>query len=168
LRIALPRLKQRFAFGNRELQHAHLQRHDLAGPVRFVRPQHRQRRERAVVQALALEERQVELVRDQRVGDVSSQFRVALQRWQLARTAAFVGDRKFFAHAQREVRVVVEEERRDVVVVDEEQHIRLVLFQPFLHRLVALEDRRPDRVVLLVGVVGEADGRVCARWRCRL
>ena len=61
-------------------------------------------------------------------------------------------------HAEGEVRVVIEEERGDVIVRDEEQHVGLLVEQPLLHGLVALEDRGPDRILLLVGVEGEADG----------
>ena len=78
---------------------------------------------------------------------------------QVALAAAFVGHLVLLANAQREGRVVVEEERSDVVVVDEEQHIGLALGNPLLHRLEGLEDGRPDRVVLLVAVEGETDGR---------
>ena len=64
----------------------------------------------------------------------------------------------FVADAEREVRVVIEEERGDVVVVDEEQDVGLLLGQPLLHRLVAGEDGRPHRVLLLVRIEREADG----------
>jgi hypothetical protein len=52
------------------------------------------------------------------------------QRRQVARAAAFVGHLVLLAHAERESRVVVEEERGDVVVVDHEQHVGLALRQP--------------------------------------
>jgi hypothetical protein len=45
-----------------------------------------------------------------------------------------------------------------VVVVEEDQDNGLLLFQPFGHRLVAFEQRRPGRVVLALLVAGEADG----------
>src|SRR4029077_6847202 len=75
------------------------------------------------------------------------------------RTAALVGDREFLADAEDKMRVVVEEERRDVVVVDEEQHVGALVGEPLLHGLVALEDRRPDGVVLLTRVERKADRR---------
>jgi hypothetical protein len=54
---------------------------------------------------------------------------------------------------------VIEEKRRDVVVVDEEQHVGLFRGKPLLHGLVAREDRRPNGVVLLAGIEREADRR---------
>src|SRR5690606_8576562 len=120
LRIAQDRLAQRLAElvaalrrRYRELEHADLERHDAAGPVGLMRPEQGQRRERAVVEALVLEIREVELVGDERRGDVLRELRVALQRRQIARAAALVGDGERLADAEREVRVVVEEERRD-------------------------------------------------------
>jgi hypothetical protein len=74
-------------------------------------------------------------------------------------TAAFIGGLVAFADPQREGRVVVEEERGHVIVVDDQQDVGLFLRQPLLHRLVSLEDGRPRRVLLLVGVQREADGR---------
>src|SRR6185436_11265626 len=50
------------------------------------------------------------------------------------------------------------EERGDVVVVDEEEYVGLFLGQPFLDRLVAGEDGRPHRVLVLLRVERETDG----------
>src|SRR5690606_11169515 len=75
-----------------------------------------------------------------------------------ARAATFVSGVIFLAHAQREVRVVVEEERGDVVVEDVKQNVGLVLCQPVLNGLVALEDRLPDRILMLLRVERETDG----------
>src|SRR5262249_47485485 len=84
-----------------------------------------------------------------------------LDRGEPPRSTAFVRDPEALAHAEREVRIVVEEERSHVVVVDEEQHVRALVRKPLLHGLVALEDRCPDRILLLLGVEREADrGRV--------
>src|SRR5690606_14194448 len=62
------------------------------------------------------------------------------------------------ADPEREVRVVIEEERRNVVVVDEEQNVGPLRRKPLLHRLVALENGSPDRILLLARVEGEPDG----------
>src|SRR5690606_30663083 len=51
------------------------------------------------------------------------------------------------------------EERRDVVVVDEEEHVGALLLQPLLDRTVAVEYRLPDGIRLLVRVQRETDGR---------
>ena len=112
----------------------------------------------AVVERQALEDRQVELVVDQRPRDVARQRRVSLQRRDLAHAQALVGDAVLVAHAERERRVVVEEERGGVVVEAEEEHVGLLLGQPLRHRLVALEQRRPVRVVLLALVERHRDG----------
>src|SRR5690606_31424860 len=50
------------------------------------------------------------------------------------------------------------EECRHVVVVDVDQHIGLLVAKPLLNRLIAFENRLPDRVVELVRVFGEGDG----------
>jgi hypothetical protein len=111
-----------------------------------------------VVERLALEKRHIEFVGDQGRTDVPAERRVAFDRRQLARAAAFVGDRVAVIDAEHEGRIVIEEEGSDVIVEDHQQHIRLVLGEPALHRREGLEDRRPDRVVLVVPVVGESDG----------
>ena len=54
---------------------------------------------------------------------------------------------------------MIEEERRDVIVVDEEQDVRLLLLEPGLNRPIGLENGCPDGVVLLLPVEGEADRR---------
>src|SRR5947209_6243133 len=54
---------------------------------------------------------------------------------------------------------MVEEEARDVIVEDIEEGVGLVLLQPLPDRPEGLEDRRPDRVVLLLPVEGEPDRR---------
>jgi hypothetical protein len=69
-----------------------------------------------------------------------------------------VGDRELVGDAEREGRIVVEEEGAGVVVVEEHQHVRLLLRQPRLDRLITLEQRDPVRIVLLAAVVGAGDG----------
>ncbi len=87
---------------HRELQHAHLQRHDRDRPVRLVRHHHRQGREAAVVERLVLEEGHVELVGHQGLADVPGEGAVRLDRRQVAGTAALVGHRILVADAQAE------------------------------------------------------------------
>src|SRR6476661_1113815 len=94
-----------------------------------------------------LEERQVELVRHQRASDVGRERRVALDRRKVARAGPFVGDVPFGPHTERERRVVIEEERRDVIVVDQQQHVRALVREPRAERCEILEDRRPYGVV---------------------
>src|SRR5581483_8612685 len=115
-----------------------------------------------MVEALALKIRQVELIGHESVGDMPRQPGMPLDGRQLAGATALVSHPVTVADAQGEMRVVVEEERGDVVVENKEQHVRTLLRQPALHRLVAGEDRRPDGVLLFVGVEREADSR-CVR-----
>ena len=164
LGVALDGLAQRLAqlphapgAGYRQLQHAHLQRHHLARPRALRVSQHGQRRQEAMVHRLALEERHVELVSHQRHGDVLRQAQVTLRRWHVARSAAFVGRGVAVVDAQRERRVVVEEERRDVVVVDREQHVHVLLAHPAADGVEAVKDGLPRRVLVLAGVLGKAN-----------
>src|SRR5690606_35241732 len=85
-------------------------------------------------------------------------------RRQRTRAAAFVRDRIQIPDAEREMRIVIEKERRDVVVVNEEEHVGALLPEPLLNGTVALEDGLPDRVRLLVRVQRKTDGR-CVRRR---
>ena len=45
-----------------------------------------------------------------------------------------------------------------MVVVEHDEHIRLLLFQPFGNRQIAVEQGLPGRVLLLSLVVRHADG----------
>src|SRR5579862_9962212 len=104
LGVALDRLAQRLAEieatlcrGNRELEHSDLQRNDRSGPLRFVRPDERKWREAAVVESLRLKVRQVELIGNETLGDVTRECGMPLDRRQPARTAAFIGRPEAFA-----------------------------------------------------------------------
>ena len=110
-----------------------------------------------MVEVLALEIAEVEFVGDHRLGDVLGELRIALDRRNVARAAAFVGRAEALTHAQREVAVVVEE-RGHVVVVDIDQHVGPLVAKPLLDRRIAFEDRLPHRVLHLVRVLGEGDG----------
>ena len=110
-----------------------------------------------MVEVLALEIGKVELVGDHRLRDMLGELRIAHDRRDVARPAAFVGRAELLAHAQREVRIMLEE-RGHVIVVDIDQHVRLLLAEPLLHRLVAFEDRLPHRILELARVFRERDG----------
>ena len=84
---------------------------------------------------------------------------MSLDRGQRPRAAAFVRDCERLREAEREVGIVVEEERGDVIVIDEEQHVGGLLLEPRSHRSEALEDRRPDRIVGFLRVERESDRR---------
>jgi hypothetical protein len=53
-----------------------------------------------------------------------------LDRGQIARPAPFVSDRPLRTYAQHERRIVVEEERGNVVVVDPQEDVRTLLGKP--------------------------------------
>src|ERR1044072_4981991 len=61
------------------------------------------------------------------------------------------------ADADCERRIVVEEEGRDVVVVDEQRNVRLLLRKPVAQRRERREDRRPHRIAAPVPVERAAD-----------
>ena len=98
--------------GNRELKHADLQRHDRHRPLRAVRHHHRQRREDPVIERAVLEKGHVELVGHQGRAQCAARPGCPFTGGS-ARPAAFVGNRKRFADAERERGIVVEKERRD-------------------------------------------------------
>ena len=176
-RIALDRLAQRLAEietaargGDRKLQHADLQRHDGARPRRLVRPQQRQRRETAVVEALALEDTTCRIrPRPAPFADVRARapggrlIGGSLRAPPPSSATAYSSPMP-----SAKCRVVIEEERGDVVVEDEEQHVRLLLGQPALDRLIALEDRRPDRCPAACWYRARSRLSGCGKRQCRL
>ena len=111
-----------------------------------------------MVQRLVLKKGHIEFFAHQRLADMAGQRAMTANGWNIARTTTFVGHFVFFAHTQRESRVVIKEERGHMVVVDHEQHIRFALFDPLLHRLEAFKNRSPYRVALLVAIDGKAYG----------
>ena len=101
LGVALDRPAQRLAEleaaprrRNGKLQHADLQRNDGAGPAAVVRPQHRQRREAAVVERLAPGRTTCRTRRPSAPWRCARASRgMPLDRRQIARAAALIGDR---------------------------------------------------------------------------
>jgi DNA-binding transcriptional LysR family regulator len=112
-----------------------------------------------MIECSVLEERHVELVGHQRIPDVRRELWMSLDRRQVSRTAAFIGNLPLGPHTQCECRVMVEEERRGVIVVDYQQHIRALLLEPYRQRCEVLKDRHPRRVVALFAIEREADSR---------
>jgi hypothetical protein len=53
--------------------------------------------------------------------------------------------------------IVIDEERRHVIVINEEQHIRLLLRQPAPDGFVAFEDGSPVRVFFFMGIERKPD-----------
>ena len=95
-----------------------------------------------MIERLVLEEGHVELVGHQRMSDVRGERGMALDRGQIARTGAFIGDMPFRSHSERERRVMIEEERGDVIVIDHQENIRALLGEPGGQRREVLEDRK--------------------------
>ncbi|CAB5033962.1 unannotated protein [freshwater metagenome] len=112
----------------------------------------------AVVYGQALEYGNVEFVCDQRIGQMARERGMALEAGNLARPEALVGDRVLVADAEGEGRVVVEKEGRGMIVVKKHQYVGVFLGHPSGHRLIALEQWRPVRVVLQFAVEGSGDG----------
>jgi hypothetical protein len=112
-----------------------------------------------VIESLPLEVGQIELIGNQSVGDMLGELRMSGDRGEFPRPATLIGNPESIPYAESELRVVIEEERGDVVVVDEEQHIGLLFRQPTLDGRVGLEDRCPHRIALFVSIQRKADGR---------
>ena len=176
LRVALDRLAQGPAEpeaaprgGDRELEHPDLQRHDGA---RASCPSCGHSTDSGEKQpwssGFAWKYDRSNSVGGERRGDVAGELGVALDRRQLARPAALIGHRVLLADAEREVRVVVEEERGDVVVVDEEQHVGLLLraatAAPAGSRRISAPT--PDRSACSHPAQNRSSA--CATSRCRL
>ncbi len=111
-----------------------------------------------MVDRQVLPDRDVEFVVHERIGHVPRQGRMAFERRHGARAQAFVRDRILGGDAERESGIVVEEESGRVIIVEKHEHVGLLLREPPLDRLVALEERRPVGVALLLAVVSRADG----------
>src|SRR5579875_3881034 len=132
---------------------------DRSRPFGFVRGEHREGREDAVVDLPFLKQRHIELVGDQGPYDVIGKPRISPQGRQLPRFAAFGGDRIRLPDPKRERRVMIEEERRDVIVIHDEEHVRALLRKPGADRLVRLENGTPNGIVGTMPIEGEPDRR---------
>jgi hypothetical protein len=91
-----------------------------------MRHQHAKRREETVVERPVLEEGHVEFVGHQRRRDMLSERGMAVDRRQRTYSPALVRHRERLADAQRERRVVIEEERSDVIVEDVDHRVWLL------------------------------------------
>jgi hypothetical protein len=77
---------------------------------------------------------------------MAGELRMADHLRHRARTPALVGRHVFGRGADREGRNQIEAERVGVIVVDQEDDIRLLLLQPLLGEVIAIEDRLPIRL----------------------
>jgi hypothetical protein len=110
-----------------------------------------------VVQRTVLKERQIELIGDQCVRDMMRKLGISLDKGQRAGAGAFIRGGIVFTDPESEMGVVIEEERRDMIVVNQNQGIRLLFLKPLTHRLIGLENRRPRRIGSLPVIERKAD-----------
>ena len=111
-----------------------------------------------MVESLVLKKRDVEFVGNKTGGNMVCKRGMSLHWRQLTRPAAFIRGRIGLSDAESKRGIVVEEERRDVIVENEKQYIRFLFGEPIAHRLITLENGRPDRIVLFLPVKREPNG----------
>ncbi len=112
-----------------------------------------------MIERKVLKERQVELVGDEGPRNVPRQARVTFQRRDFSRALPFVRDRVALAHPEREGRIAIEKKGGGVIVEAEDEHVGLLLGEPFCDRRVAFEERLPVGIGLLRLVERHGDGR---------
>ena len=130
LRIALDRNFQRLAklvatvrCRNWELEDAHLKRYDGDAPFAGGEVENRQGRETTMVEQPVPKERQVELLLHQGLADMTRELRMPREGRQRSGAASFVGWLVRVVDAERERRIVVKKEARNVIIVDYEQDV---------------------------------------------
>jgi hypothetical protein len=104
----LAELEQTPRRGDRMLDHVNRERDDRDFPVGIG--QHRQKRQHAMIERHFLADRRIELIVNQRPGQMPAKFRVARQIGQRPFAPSFICLRMHRANAQRESRISVEEE----------------------------------------------------------
>ncbi len=138
-----------------------------ARPGRWLAAHQRQRHGQPVIDRQPVDDREVEVLLDHRVGDVGRQLGVTDHVGHRAWPPSFVGDRVVGRRADGERRDDVEAERGGVVVVHEDDHVGRVGGEPILGALVPVEERAPVRLVRLVQVDRRADRRDVRRVHAR-
>ena len=83
---------------------------------------------------------------------------MAVDRGYSTFAATFIGNFIAIADAQYERRVVIEEKGRDVIVVDEEQHVGTLRFKPRTNRREGIENGFPNRIGLFAVIQRKPDG----------
>jgi len=117
------------------------------------------RHSQAVVDLHLVDDGEVELVQDDRLGDMRGELGMALDHRHRARPPPFVGGRELGRAAEREGRHDLDREGGGMVVVDHDRHVGLGLGHPFLRALEAGEDPLPVRLLGLLVVDRRADRR---------
>jgi hypothetical protein len=147
---------------HRVLHHIDRERNHRAGPGVLLRVQlaahQRQRHGEAVVHVHLVDDGEVEVLLDDRLGDVRGQVRMADDGGHRARAPALVGRLKLRRGADGKGGNHLQAEGGGVVVVDQEHDVGLVVLHPLLGEFVALEDRLPVGFLGLAQVQGRADG----------
>src|SRR5262249_45074742 len=141
--------------------HIHGQRDHRARPVRILvdlAEQQVHRNGHAVIDRHLVDDGEVELVEDHRLGDVRGERRMTLYDRHRARAPALVGRRKVRRAAERERGNEIDRESRSVVVIDDNGDIGLGLAHPFLRLLEAREYALPIGLLGLAVVDGCPDG----------
>ena len=134
----------------RVLDHVDAERDDPARPLRRLAEHDRQRHGEPVVDRHLVDEGEVELVDDERLGEVPGQFRMALHDGHGAGAVALVGGRELVGQPEGEGGDDLQRERGGVVVVDDDADVGPYLGHPGAGRLELGEIGRP------VGLVGLA------------
>ncbi len=164
--IGLDRLADRLAEhvaaparGNRILHDVDGEWNHRAWPGLRLAAHQAHRHRQAVVDLHPVDDGEIEIILDHGLRDMRRELRMADHLGHRTRAPALVGYRKLGRGADRKGRDDIEAEGVGVIVVDEENHVRLVILQPLLGEVVALEDRLPIRLGGLAEVERGADGR---------
>ncbi len=140
------------------LHHVHAQRDHAAGPRIRLPVHHRQRDGEPVIDGHLVDDREVELVEDQRLGQVPRQLRMARHRRDGPGPVPLVGRIESRRHTDGEGGDHFQGEGRRMVVVDDHAHVGTGLGHPTPRRLDLLEVGRPVGIGLL-GVVDRRPDR---------
>ncbi len=135
------------AGGRRVLHDVDGERDHLARPRLGLSEGDRERHGQTVVDLHLVDEREVELVEDQRLGEMPRQLGVAHHFGHRPASEPFVGDPEALRHAEREGRDQLEREGVGVIVVDDDAHVGVDAGDPLAHRRQLGEVRRPVRVL---------------------
>ncbi len=144
---------------HRVLHHVHRERDHRTGPGLRLAAHQRQWHRQAVVHIHLVDDGEVEVLLDHRLGDVGRQFGMADHPGHGPGSPAFVRRIEGRRRADGEGRDHVEAERGGVVVVDQEDHVRTVVLHPLLRKFIALEHPLPIGFPALAAVERSADGR---------
>ena len=145
------------ARGRRILHDVDRKRDHRTWPCLRLAAHQAQRHRQAVVDVHLVDDREIEVVLDHRLRNMSGELRMADYFRHGARAPTLVGRREFRCGADCKRRDYVEAECVGMIVVDEKDDVRLVILQPLLGIFVALEDPLPIWLGRLAVVERRAD-----------